>query len=197
MNEHWFNDIWSDAIHVGHAALQGACEELEVAVAALDVIFSMLKSVIHMVSALSIIGHEKLTGVPLSSTTSKGNKKGSSSNASSSSSTSSQRQGTTMPLLKPSSSQQQLQHLVSKDEFQRLQSSKEVLWKLTWTAVHHSAAFPCPCPELALAIAQRVLDFYRSRAEHEFRYSENIRVLLEISITVGQTPSLYDYFPEV
>ena len=27
---------------------------------------------------------------------------------------------------------------------------------------------------------------YRSRVEHEFRYSDNIRVLLEIIVTIGQ-----------
>jgi hypothetical protein len=39
--------------------------------------------------------------------------------------------------------------------------------------------------ELALAIAQKLADFYKSRADFEFRYSENIRVLLEIVITLG------------
>ena len=56
-----------------------------------------------------------------------------------------------------------------------------------------AAGFPCPSPELALALAQRVLDLYRARAEREFRYSDNVRVLLEIAVTVGQLAGAFPH----
>jgi hypothetical protein len=202
LREKWFADIWAEALHASQVAMVSAVDELEVAVAAVDVVFSMIKTVINMDNELTVA-----PATTASSSSSAGKKK--------TPQPSSSARPSSKPL-SPAVSSAELQ-VLSKEDFEQLQSSKEDLWKRTWAAVRHAAAFPCPwyhgsslnecylfpdrylclcmcvlcmvyvcSPELALAIAQRVLDFYRSRVEHEFRYSDNIRVLLEIIVTIGQ-----------
>eukprot|EP00597_Dinobryon_sp_UTEXLB2267_P010966 CAMPEP_0170099810 /NCGR_PEP_ID=MMETSP0020_2-20130122/1260_1 /TAXON_ID=98059 /ORGANISM="Dinobryon sp., Strain UTEXLB2267" /LENGTH=2023 /DNA_ID=CAMNT_0010322537 /DNA_START=155 /DNA_END=6224 /DNA_ORIENTATION=- len=180
LQEGWFCEVWADSIAVSHRAMHTACEDLEVAVAALDVVFSMLKTVIHMDTAVGATaatssqqdppGKHKAGSKPLpgmsrnhTSTVQSGGSKSSSSVGN----------AAATPVL-------------SKEEFENVEACKETLWQLTWKAVHDAAGFPCPSPELALALSQRVLDFYKARAEREFRYSDNVRVLLEIAVTVAR-----------
>ena len=40
--------------------------------------------------------------------------------------------------------------------------------------------------DLAVAFIKKLSEFYKSRIDQEFRYSENIRVLLEIIVTLGK-----------
>ena len=129
LREKWFADIWAEALHASQVAMVSAVDELEVAVAAVDVVFSMIKTVINMDNELTVA-----PATTASSSSSAGKKKTPqpSSSARPSSKT-----------LSPAVSSAELQ-VLSKEDFEQLQSSKEDLWKRTWAAVHHAAAFPCP-----------------------------------------------------
>eukprot|EP01032_Pedospumella_encystans_P015971 gene15971-18240_t len=73
---------------------------------------------------------------------------------------------------------------LSKDEVENIEKCKLTLWQLTWIAVRTTAFFTCNSVELALAICQKLKELYKSRIDHEFRYSDNVRVLLEILVAL-------------
>jgi hypothetical protein len=168
LQEAWFQVIWTDALAVCQGALQAACDEQEVSIAALDVVFTMLQIIIQAdVTGPAVIGlaaSELAAPIPNMS----GKQKSAKSNASGSASAAAQPSTPTM----------------SKEEVEHIERCKHTLWQLTWAAVRNTAFFPCNSVELALAIAQKLKELYRSRLEHEFRYSDNVRVLLEILVAL-------------
>eukprot|EP01035_Chromulina_nebulosa_P067876 gene67876-93003_t len=126
LREKWFVDIWAEALHAGHLAMVSAVDELEVAVAAVDVIFSMIKTVIHMDSELAVA--PATAAAPSSSSSSSlGKKRGApSSSASLSLSAAAGKQASKS--VSPAVSSADLQ-LLSKEDFEQLQACKEVLWR--------------------------------------------------------------------
>ena len=164
LQESWFRVIWADALNVCQGALQAANEEQEVSIAALDVVFTMLRVIIQMDSTgpAATAPVAAAVDVPASASTSKGAGKNAANQAATAS---------TAPAL-------------SKDEVENIEKCKLTLWQLTWIAVRTTAFFTCNSVELALAICQKLKELYKSRIDHEFRYSDNVRVLLEILVAL-------------
>lgn len=159
LQESWFRVIWVDALNVCQGALQAACDEQEVSIAALDVVFTMLRIIIQTDCATPGGAVDAVTPAEKAPAAGK-------SGASSSS----------VPPAAPPS--------LSKDEVENIEKCKLALWQLTWTAVRTTAFFTCNSVELALAISQKLKELYKSRMDHEFRYSDNVRVLLEILVAL-------------
>lgn len=159
LQESWFRIIWADALNVCQGALQAANDEQEVSIAALDVVFTMLRVIIQMDSTGPAVVPAEVVPPPTSG-------RGGSKNASAQSSA-----NITAPAL-------------SKDEVENIEKCKLTLWQLTWIAVRTTAFFTCNSVELALAICQKLKELYKSRIDHEFRYSDNVRVLLEILVAL-------------
>ena len=142
LREKWFAAVWAEALLASHLAMVSAVDELEVAVAAVDVIFSMIKTVIHLDSEPAVA-----PGTGAGSGSSLGKKKAPSSASLSLSSSSSGRPASKAAAAAASASSADPHphpQLLSKEDFEQLQACKEILWRRTWTAVHHAAAFPCP-----------------------------------------------------
>jgi hypothetical protein len=75
--------------------------------------------------------------------------------------------------------------IVSKQEAEEsslAEALRDELWQMTWSAVTEAAAFDCPSYPLALHIAQQLSQLYASASDGEFRYSANIRALLDASV---------------
>lgn len=159
LQESWFRVIWADALNVCQGALQAANEEQEVSIAALDVVFTMLRVIIQMDSAGPVAA--PADPPPLPPTSGKGGSKGAASSST----------AAAVPTL-------------SKDEVENIEKCKLTLWQLTWISVRNTAFFTCNSVELALAICQKLKELYKNRIDHEFRYSDNVRVLLEILVAL-------------
>jgi hypothetical protein len=161
LQESWFQVIWTDALSVCQGALQAACDEQEVSIAALDVVFTMLQIIIQSdpLGPATPVAPADLPVPPAS------NKRVAPKAAAA--------PATAVPAL-----------VLSKDEVEHVEKCKHALWQLTWAAVRNTAFFTCNSVELALAIAQKLKELYKSRIDHEFRYSDNVRVLLEILVAL-------------
>ena len=158
LQESWFRVIWTDALSVCQGALQAACDEQEVSIAALDVIFTMLQIIIQT----DAIGPAPVSVGALPEAP--GAKRSAGKSVS-----------TALP---PPAT------VLSKDEVENIERCKHTLWQLTWSAVRNTAFFTCNSVELALAISQKLKELYKSRIDREFRYSDNVRVLLEILVAL-------------
>lgn len=167
LQESWFRVIWVDALNVCQGALQAACDEQEVSIAALDVVFTMLRIIIQTDSA-SPAGSSEVALHPEKAPTQ-------SVSRSNSKLTAVAGAGGSPSVAIPA---------LSKDEVENIERCKLALWQLTWTAVRTTAFFTCNSVELALAISQKLKELYKSRIDHEFRYSDNVRVLLEILVAL-------------
>jgi len=160
LQESWFRVIWADALNVCQGALQAANEEQEVSIAALDVVFTMLRVIIQMDSTGPAATPAEAAAPLPSTTSSRGNSKSAASAAA------------------------PVPAVLSKDEVENIEKCKLTLWQLTWISVRNTAFFTCNSVELALAICQKLKELYKSRIDHEFRYSDNVRVLLEILVAL-------------
>jgi hypothetical protein len=160
LQESWFQVIWTDALSVCQGALQAACDEQEVSIAALDVVFTMLQIIIQS----DPLG-PATPAAPVEPPVQAANKR-----------------TTPKTTATPASAAPAL--VLSKDEVEHVEKCKHALWQLTWAAVRNTAFFTCNSVELALAIAQKLKELYKSRIDHEFRYSDNVRVLLEILVAL-------------
>lgn len=164
LQEAWFQVIWTDALVVCQGALQAACDEQEVSIAALDVVFAMLQIIIQAdvssPSAIGLASSESVTTAPSGSVKRR--------------STRADSNAAPVPAAPA----------LSKEEVEHIERCKLTLWQLTWAAVRNTAFFPCNSAELALAIVQKLKELYKSRIDHEFRYSDNVRVLLEILVAL-------------
>eukprot|EP01038_Epipyxis_sp_PR26KG_P012463 gene12463-16716_t len=156
VQEIWYLEMWRNALEACHQTLLTAMSELEVAVSGLDVMFSMLK----LLTVQGMSNNRAISNSNLLDNTKEINPKN-------------------------EKNEKELS-LDAMKSFEKIESNKQNLWKLTWVAIHDASFFACPSPELALAVGKSLYELFKSRIDHEFRYSDNIRVLLEIVVTLSR-----------
>ena len=154
--EFWFRETWESSIEICTGAIQAALADMEVATAAVDVLFSMMKMV--------------------AITTSKNN----------SAATASPARKSSLHLPTSSSRDDEEELIVA------LEVAREELWKLAWLAVKDIASFDCPSQELPMHICQQMISLYVHGEAGEFRYSENIRGLLDMIVLVARPRMVLD-----
>lgn len=190
--EDWFHLAWVDSQSMCQGAVLAATDNQEVAIAALGVIFAMLhitmqidSSANNWTAAASSLetkdrrlrgsGNESIREQRIKDgrNTTTGAKKGSitSNKPTSGGSATIGRTGDGSMVM---------------EDFERVETAKQSLWKSTWTAIYDASFFPSPCLPLALSFCNHLSDLYQSRADKEFRYSDNVRVLLEILVQVAR-----------
>ena len=155
--EEWFKDTWVHSIAVCKDAIQATVVDQEVALAAVDVLFSMMKMVSLSTSTntSSIIGGPRANGINESLNVE----------------------------LHEDGAIKQDEH-VANDA-----TAREDLWYMAWTSVKDISRFDAPSQELPFHICQQLSTLYLQGLDGEFRYSENIRGLLDM-ITVLSRPRM-------
>lgn len=66
------------------------------------------------------------------------------------------------------------------------ETARQELWQKAWIAVEEASKFSVPSLELALHIVKKLKIVYDEGKEGEFRYSENTRVLLQITVMLAR-----------
>ncbi len=155
--EEWFKDTWIHSIAVCKDAIQATVVDQEVALAAVDVLFSMMKMVSLSTSTntSSIIGGTRASGINDSV-----------------------------------DAEQHEDGAIKQDEHVANDATaREDLWYMAWTSVKDISRFDAPSQELPFHICQQLSTLYSQGLDGEFRYSENIRGLLDM-ITVLSRPRM-------
>lgn len=139
LKEPWFKDAFLHSIDIcKDAVLHGSGDE-EVASAAIDVLFNMMK----IVSTSSQVTNLKAG-------------------------------------FESSAQNQDNQELIL------IENAREDLWCCSWQAVRDIARFDCFSQELPLHICQQLASLYSHSVDGEFRYSDNVRGLLEMVVLVSR-----------
>lgn len=154
--EEWFKDTWVHSITVCKDAIQAAAVDQEVALAAVDVLFSMMKMVSLSTSTntASIIGGARSSGGA-----------------------------------DPAETEQSEDGIKQDEHVANDATAREDLWYMAWSSVKDISRFDAPSQELPFHICQQLSTLYTQGLDGEFRYSENIRGLLDM-ITVLSRPRL-------
>ena len=66
------------------------------------------------------------------------------------------------------------------------ESARDDLWQATWRALRKAVSVKCLTPELALHFCQSLSGLYTSSFDAEFRYSANIQILLEMVVVLSR-----------
>ena len=66
------------------------------------------------------------------------------------------------------------------------ESARDDLWQATWQALRNAMSVRYLSAELALHMCQSLFGLYASNSDAEFRYSANIRILLEMVVVLSR-----------
>eukprot|EP01041_Mallomonas_annulata_P004581 gene4581-9106_t len=209
LGESWFKDTWQAALGVCVRSIHAANGESEVSLAGVDALFAMLKTVAaQSYKGMRVVGGALVEDVPaeqISSTST------TSSTLISSSSSGSGRKiqqhhhpvtttahekdithgkhNKAMDTSTSSSTSTSSAVDESMDMWATEAGAREALWQLSWTAVRLSVCFDEPTGsggELALHLCQQLRDLFAGGLEGEFRYSENVKNLLEMVVILAR-----------
>jgi hypothetical protein len=170
ITEQWFHEIWIDSILVCDQAILVADFELEVALAGVEVFFGMLTVITDFSNDAEV--DFSLPPAPL-----KDNQKGPKSTAPPLSTT-----ATAGPAFGLSGKQNK----IDLGTLELIERNKSKLWNITFAAVQQCALHCYSSIDLAISVSNKLLKLYSANRDKEFRYNENIRILLNIIISVSR-----------
>jgi hypothetical protein len=181
ISESWYTDMtWTRSLDACKLSVQAADEDLEVALAGVDALFSMLKTCTHSVhdSQDHLLG----AGAGKDSKDSKDSKLTTPAKGKLSASTTKHTHthavpvptgGAKLPSLDPAS-------IIA------LESARSQLWTVTWRCVEECSRCSCTSLELPLQMLNSLSTLYSEGLDGAFRYSETVRVLLEIVVVLSR-----------
>jgi hypothetical protein len=171
ITEQWFHEIWIDSILVCDQAILVADFELEVALAGVEVFFGMLTVITDFSNDAEV--DFSLPPAPL-----KDNQKGTKSTAPPAS--------TTTATAGPAFGLSGKQNKIDLATLELIERNKSKLWNITFAAVQQCALHCYSSIDLAISVSNKLLKLYAANRDKEFRYNENIRILLNIIISVSR-----------
>jgi hypothetical protein len=186
--EQWFHEIWIDSILVCDQAILVADYELEVSIAGVEVFFGML-TVITDFSNDEILA-ENVGATATSTATSSVPVPGAFSSSVSASSSSSSSSSSSGKGSKPSGGGGGGGGVNTLDHYskaiEQIERNKSKLWNITFGAVQQCALHCYTNIELAIVMCKKLLKLYSMNKDKEFRYNENIRIFLNILVSVSR-----------
>jgi hypothetical protein len=159
IQEPWFRVCWIQALDACKLSIQAADVDIEVALAGLDVLFTMLKT-------------SKIGGAATATNTT---------SATSSSTSTTAKKSSGM-----NSSMDESERMDEMSLYLAAESARGELWSLSWRAVDDASRFSAPSLALAHQMTQSLAAFYLEGMDGEFRYSENVRILLEVVVVLAR-----------
>ena len=165
MTQVWFNSVWETALEICVSAIHAVSIDQEVSIVGIETIFAMLKVVSEHTYMTKVRAGKGMRIVD-----------GALEDASKS---------------RSSVDKQNVDadDFVLTEEFEKV---RDGLWQKAWKAVVKSIFFLTPSVDLPLHISQNLKELYVGGIESEFCRSENLRKLLEMTISVARPRFLAD-----
>eukprot|EP00602_Paraphysomonas_sp_CaronLab_P007358 CAMPEP_0185034758 /NCGR_PEP_ID=MMETSP1103-20130426/24887_1 /TAXON_ID=36769 /ORGANISM="Paraphysomonas bandaiensis, Strain Caron Lab Isolate" /LENGTH=2224 /DNA_ID=CAMNT_0027571539 /DNA_START=141 /DNA_END=6815 /DNA_ORIENTATION=+ len=152
LTEEWFQDTWTQALQICVRATQAAELDLEVALAGVDSLFDMIKIVSSKSYKTKTRAAQgmRVVGGALVNETPSNTKSITSDG----------------------------DHDVASDGHQEV--ARQMLWSMAWSTIRLSVCFTSVGCDLPLHLCKHLQELYTGGTEAEFRYSQNIKGLLEM-----------------